>query len=59
MSLSGVTRLLGRAVRRRPRRREVIDAGAQTILLNPVGRDVAEDRDQMERLAAELIPQMN
>jgi probable F420-dependent oxidoreductase len=39
--------------------REVIDAGAETILLNPVGRDVAEDREQMERLAAELIPQLS
>jgi alkanesulfonate monooxygenase SsuD/methylene tetrahydromethanopterin reductase-like flavin-dependent oxidoreductase (luciferase family) len=39
--------------------REVIDAGAQTILLNPVGRDVAEDREQMERLAAEVIPQLS
>ncbi len=39
--------------------REVIDAGAETILLNPVGRDVAEDREQMERLAAEVIPQLN
>jgi alkanesulfonate monooxygenase SsuD/methylene tetrahydromethanopterin reductase-like flavin-dependent oxidoreductase (luciferase family) len=38
--------------------REVIDAGAETILLNPVGRDVAEDREQMERLAAEVIPQL-
>ena len=28
------------------------------ILLNPVGRDVAEDREQMERLAAEVIPQL-
>ncbi|BBX48198.1 LLM class flavin-dependent oxidoreductase [Mycobacterium cookii] len=37
---------------------EVIDAGAETILLNPVGRDVAEDREQMERLAAEVIPQL-
>ncbi|MDT7767433.1 MAG: hypothetical protein QOI30_421, partial [Mycobacterium sp.] len=27
-------------------------------LLNPVGRDVAEDREQMERLAAEVIPQL-
>jgi len=33
-------------------------AGAQTILLNPVGRDVAEDREQMERLAVEVIPQL-
>ncbi len=39
--------------------REVIDAGAEMILLNPVGSDVAEDREQMERLAAEVIPQLN
>ena len=39
--------------------REVIDAGAQTILLNPVGRDVGQDREQMERLAAEVIPQLD
>jgi alkanesulfonate monooxygenase SsuD/methylene tetrahydromethanopterin reductase-like flavin-dependent oxidoreductase (luciferase family) len=39
--------------------REVIDAGAETILLNPFGRDVAEDREQMERLAAEVIPQLS
>jgi probable F420-dependent oxidoreductase len=38
--------------------REVIDAGAESILLNPVGRDLAEDREQMERLAAEVIPQL-
>jgi alkanesulfonate monooxygenase SsuD/methylene tetrahydromethanopterin reductase-like flavin-dependent oxidoreductase (luciferase family) len=38
--------------------RQVIDAGAGMILLNPVGRDVAEDREQMERLAAEVIPQL-
>jgi alkanesulfonate monooxygenase SsuD/methylene tetrahydromethanopterin reductase-like flavin-dependent oxidoreductase (luciferase family) len=38
--------------------REVIDAGAEMILLNPVGRDLAEDRDQMERLAAEVVPQL-
>jgi alkanesulfonate monooxygenase SsuD/methylene tetrahydromethanopterin reductase-like flavin-dependent oxidoreductase (luciferase family) len=35
---------------------EVIDAGAEMLLLNPVGDDVAQDREQMERLAAELIP---
>ena len=35
---------------------EVGDAGAQTVVLNPVGTDVAEDREQMERLAAEVIP---
>jgi alkanesulfonate monooxygenase SsuD/methylene tetrahydromethanopterin reductase-like flavin-dependent oxidoreductase (luciferase family) len=37
---------------------EVIDAGAQMLLLNPVGTDVAENREQMERLAAEVIPQL-
>jgi alkanesulfonate monooxygenase SsuD/methylene tetrahydromethanopterin reductase-like flavin-dependent oxidoreductase (luciferase family) len=37
---------------------EVIDAGAATVLLNPVGETVAEDREQMERLAAEVIPQL-
>lgn len=36
--------------------REVIDAGAEMVLLNPVGETVAEDREQMERLAAEVIP---
>jgi probable F420-dependent oxidoreductase len=39
--------------------RAVIDAGAETILLNPVGGTVAEDREQMERLAAEVIPQLS
>jgi alkanesulfonate monooxygenase SsuD/methylene tetrahydromethanopterin reductase-like flavin-dependent oxidoreductase (luciferase family) len=39
--------------------RQVIDAGAETILLNPVGGTVAEDREQMERLAAEVIPQLS
>ncbi|BBX65368.1 luciferase [Mycobacterium saskatchewanense] len=39
--------------------REVIDAGAEYLLLNPVGVDVAENRDQMERLAAEVIPQLS
>jgi alkanesulfonate monooxygenase SsuD/methylene tetrahydromethanopterin reductase-like flavin-dependent oxidoreductase (luciferase family) len=36
--------------------REVIDAGAEMVLLNPVGQHVAEDREQMERLAADVIP---
>jgi alkanesulfonate monooxygenase SsuD/methylene tetrahydromethanopterin reductase-like flavin-dependent oxidoreductase (luciferase family) len=36
--------------------RAVIDAGAEMILLNPVGPTVAEDREQMERLAAEVLP---
>jgi probable F420-dependent oxidoreductase len=39
--------------------REVIDAGAQMLLLNPVGADVAENREQMELLAAEVIPQLS
>jgi alkanesulfonate monooxygenase SsuD/methylene tetrahydromethanopterin reductase-like flavin-dependent oxidoreductase (luciferase family) len=39
--------------------REVIDAGAEMILLNPVGENAAEDREQMERLAAEVIPQLS
>jgi alkanesulfonate monooxygenase SsuD/methylene tetrahydromethanopterin reductase-like flavin-dependent oxidoreductase (luciferase family) len=38
--------------------REVIDAGAELIVLNPVGADVAENREQMERLAAEVLPQL-
>ncbi len=38
--------------------REVIDAGAEMILLNPVGDDVSQDREQMERLAAEVIPKL-
>jgi alkanesulfonate monooxygenase SsuD/methylene tetrahydromethanopterin reductase-like flavin-dependent oxidoreductase (luciferase family) len=38
--------------------RAVIDAGAEMILLNPVGASVAEDREQMERLAAEVLPQL-
>jgi probable F420-dependent oxidoreductase len=37
---------------------EVIAAGAGMILLNPVGDDVAANREQMERLAAEVIPQL-
>jgi alkanesulfonate monooxygenase SsuD/methylene tetrahydromethanopterin reductase-like flavin-dependent oxidoreductase (luciferase family) len=39
--------------------REVIDAGAEMILLNPVGETAGEDREQMERLAAEVIPQLS
>jgi alkanesulfonate monooxygenase SsuD/methylene tetrahydromethanopterin reductase-like flavin-dependent oxidoreductase (luciferase family) len=38
--------------------RAVIDAGAEMILLNPVGPTVAEDREQMERLAAEVLPEL-
>lgn len=37
---------------------EVIDAGAEYLLLNPVGVDVPENREQMERLAAEVIPRL-
>lgn len=37
---------------------EVIDAGAETILLNPIETTVAGNREQMERLAAEVIPQL-
>jgi alkanesulfonate monooxygenase SsuD/methylene tetrahydromethanopterin reductase-like flavin-dependent oxidoreductase (luciferase family) len=36
--------------------REVIEAGAEMVLLNPVGENVAQDREQMERLAADVIP---
>jgi hypothetical protein len=39
--------------------RTKIEEVAQTILLNPVGRDVAEDREQMERLAAEVVPKLH
>ena len=39
--------------------REVIDAGAQTVLLNPVGENVGVDREQMEQLAGEVIPQLS
>ena len=38
---------------------EVIDAGAEMLLLNPVGSDVPENGEQMERLAAEVIPQLS
>ena len=38
--------------------REVIYAGAKMLLFNPVGADVAEDREQMDRLAAEVIPRL-
>ncbi len=38
--------------------REVIDAGAEMILLNPVETTVAGNREQMDRLAAEVIPRL-
>ena len=34
--------------------REVVDAGAELILLNPL----FDETDQMERLAAEVLPQL-
>lgn len=37
---------------------EVIAAGAQTLLLNPVGPDVGQNQEQMQRLAAEVIPRL-
>ena len=51
--VSGTAADVGRGLR------EVIDAGAEMVLLNPVGQDVAEDREQMERLAAEVISQLS
>ena len=36
--------------------RTVVAAGADLVVLNPLGLDVAEDRDQLERLAADVIP---
>ena len=38
--------------------RAVRDAGAQLIVLTPLGATVADDREQMERLAAEVVPQL-
>lgn len=38
---------------------EVITAGAEMIVLHPVGAGVSEDREQMERLATEVIPQLH
>jgi alkanesulfonate monooxygenase SsuD/methylene tetrahydromethanopterin reductase-like flavin-dependent oxidoreductase (luciferase family) len=37
---------------------EVMYAGAQMLLLNPVGADVAQDGEQMERLALEVISRL-
>lgn len=37
---------------------EIRDAGAEMILLNPLGTDVTEDREQMERLVADVLPQV-
>lgn len=38
--------------------REVQDAGAQMILLHPLGATIDEDLEQMERLAADVVPQL-
>ena len=37
---------------------EVIDVDAELLLLNPVGANIAQDHEQMERLAAEVIPRI-
>jgi hypothetical protein len=34
---------------------EVAEAGAELLLLNPLGADVAADREQLERLAADVL----
>ena len=39
--------------------RQVRDAGAEMILLNPLGADATEDREQMERLAADVLPHLD
>ena len=38
--------------------REVADAGAELLVLNPVGTDIATDRAQLERLAADVVPRL-
>jgi alkanesulfonate monooxygenase SsuD/methylene tetrahydromethanopterin reductase-like flavin-dependent oxidoreductase (luciferase family) len=39
--------------------REVKDAGAEIILLNPLGANVDEDRGQMERLATDVLSHLH
>ena len=39
--------------------RAVKDIGAEMIVLNPLGADVEEDRKQMERLAADVVPRLD
>lgn len=39
--------------------RRVIAAGAQLVVFNPVGGTVSEDREQLERLAAEVIRKLS
>lgn len=36
----------------------VRDAGAEMILLHPLGSDAAEDREQLEQLAADVLPHL-
>lgn len=36
----------------------VIEAGAEMILLNPLGTTVGSDCEQMERLAADVVPRL-
>ena len=38
---------------------EVGDAGAETILLNPLGDDAGEDAEQMGRLVADVLPHVS
>jgi alkanesulfonate monooxygenase SsuD/methylene tetrahydromethanopterin reductase-like flavin-dependent oxidoreductase (luciferase family) len=38
--------------------REIVDAGAETILLNPLGGSLDGDREQMERLVADVLPRV-
>lgn len=39
--------------------REVADAGAASILLHPLGGGLGGDREQMERLAADVLPRLD
>jgi probable F420-dependent oxidoreductase len=39
--------------------REVEAAGAEMIVLNPLGADVPDDREQLERLLADVLPAWN
>jgi hypothetical protein len=38
--------------------REVKSAGAEMIVLNPLSADVDKDREQMDRLAADVVSQL-
>ena len=39
--------------------KEVRDAGATMLLLNPLGADLAEDREQLERLITTVVPHLD